>query len=99
MNESSDMAIEILTIITSFLSDNSTAIAVVLLLYIFREAISGLISRLTSLFYEKGDSKLGIEAAPPSGTEKDSPLLEEAVEKPDSADEAESIQEKAKEQN
>jgi tetratricopeptide (TPR) repeat protein len=99
MNESPDMTVEILTIITSFLSDNSTAIAVVLLLYIFREAVSGLISRLTSFFYENGDSKVGIEAVPVDRDEKKTAPLEEAVEKPDSSDAAEKIQEREKDQN
>jgi len=67
MSKSLDMVVEFLMIITAFLSDNSTTIAVVVLLFIFREAISGLISRLTSFFYKKGDSKVGLEAASPLG--------------------------------
>ncbi|MCU7936749.1 MAG: hypothetical protein KZQ99_18065 [Candidatus Thiodiazotropha sp. (ex Dulcina madagascariensis)] len=56
-------------------------------------------SRLTSFFYKKGDSQVGLEAASPLGTEKETPPLEEAIEKPDSDDEVANIQDKAKEQN
>ncbi|WP_299260619.1 hypothetical protein [uncultured Kushneria sp.] len=93
------MIVEVLTIITSFLSDNSTTIAVVLLLYIFRESVAGLISRLKSLFYENGGSKVSIETAPLDRDDKKTAPLEEAVEKPDSADAAEKIQEREKDQN
>lgn len=99
MSESPDMTVEILTIITSFLSDNSTTIAVVILLYIFREAVSGLISRIRSLFYENGDSKVGIETVPTDRDEKKTAPLEEATEKPGSEDAAEKIQEREKDQN
>lgn len=99
MHESPDMTVEILTIITSFLSDNSTVIAVVVVLFIFRAALSGLISRLTSFIYTKGDSKAGLEAAAPLGSEKEEPPLEEAIEKPVSEDEAANIQDKAKGEN
>lgn len=99
MNESPDMTVEILTIITSFLSDNSTTISVVLLLYVFRDAVSGLISRLKSFFYEHGASKVGIEAVPTDRDEKRTAPFEEAVEKSSSADAAEKIQEKEKDQN
>jgi tetratricopeptide (TPR) repeat protein len=99
MSESSDVTIEILTIITNFLSSNSYTIAGVVLLFIFRDSVSGLLSRLTSLFYSKGNSKFGVEIAPPQETKKPISAQEEHLEKPDIDDEVENFQDKAKEQN
>ena len=99
MNESPVMTVEILTIITRFLSDNATTIAVVLLLYIYRGAVSGLISRIKSFFYENGDSKVRIVTEPTDRDEKKTAPLEEAVEKPGSSGAEEKIQEREKDQN
>lgn len=93
------MSVELLTIVTSFLTENSSKIVAVVLLIVFRKAITDLSSRLTSFFYKKGDSQVSIEAASPSQIEENTKLLEEAIEKPRFEEEGEKIQHKTKEQN
>jgi tetratricopeptide (TPR) repeat protein len=89
MNESSSTMIEALKIVTEFLSNNSITIVSLVLLIICRDAISSFISRLTSLSFKKGDSKLGMEAASPSDSkenfkERPSPDEEPSSEEKDS---------------
>jgi len=72
MNESPTMAIDALKIITEFLSNNSLTIVFLVLLIICKDAISGFISRLTSVKYKTGESELGMEAAAPSEKKENS---------------------------
>ncbi|WP_164672924.1 hypothetical protein [Aeromonas hydrophila] len=66
MNEPSHIALEFLKIIINFLSENILYILLGLSLYLFREAISGFISRLISFNFTNGDASLGLQAATPS---------------------------------
>jgi hypothetical protein len=98
MTDSPDTTIEALNIITGFLSDNSIAILVLVLLIIGRQAISSFISRLTSLSFRRGESELGLEAASPS----DSAIQRENFETPapqKHSDEGNSIEQKAKDED
>ncbi|MEJ2417711.1 MAG: hypothetical protein P8Y45_12445 [Exilibacterium sp.] len=94
MNELSDTIIEIFRIITGFLTNNSNPIVIIVLLVICREPISNLISRLTSLTYKKGDSKLGMVAAVPERDDEGARTLSNADEKPAFEEEQSEIEEK-----
>lgn len=65
MNEPQSIILEVLIIFTDFLSKNSIEIVLLVLLIVFRGAISGFISRLTSLKYKSEKSQLGMEALAP----------------------------------
>jgi hypothetical protein len=102
MTDSPDTTIEALNIITGFLSDNSIAILVLVLLIIGRQAISSFISRLTSLSFRRGESELGLEAASPSDSAIQRENLESGVETPapqKHSDEGNSIEQKAKDED
>jgi tetratricopeptide (TPR) repeat protein len=93
MNESSSTVIMFLKIFTEFLSSNSIAIIFLVLLLICKDAISSLISRLTSVSYKNGNSELGIEAAAPK-EDKEKIDLHTAEEKPPSEDKDAEIENK-----
>jgi len=65
MTESSDITLESINIISKLLSDNAGYIFLAVVMIVFREAISGFISRLVSLSYKNGDSSLGLQAVTP----------------------------------
>jgi len=58
-------SIEIIKILTKFISENFGYIVFLTLLIISREAISNFICRITNLTWKKGDSELGVEAVSP----------------------------------
>jgi tetratricopeptide (TPR) repeat protein len=93
MNESPSMAIEALKIVTEFLSNNSITIFFLVLLIICRDAISGFISRLTSLTFKNGESQLGMKAAAPT-EDKEKSDLRTADEKPSPEDKDTEIEKK-----
>jgi tetratricopeptide (TPR) repeat protein len=82
MNESPNTMIEALKIITEFLSNSSISIFLLVLLIVCREAISSLISRLTSFSFKNRDSMLGMKAAAPSEGNENIKELLSADEKP-----------------
>lgn len=65
MANDANTSTEIIKIITDFLSGNFGYILLFTLLVICRQAISGLIGRLTNFKWKKGDSEIGVEAASP----------------------------------
>jgi hypothetical protein len=85
MNESPYAAIEALKIITEFLSNNSTAIVLLVLVIICRGAISSFISRLHSLTYTAGKSQIDMKAVAPS-EDKETTDVRTADEKPSAGD-------------
>jgi len=83
MNESPNTAIEIANIIFNFLTNNSYSIVFIVLLIVCKDAISNLISRLTSLSYKKDGAEVGINAAPPVIEEDTKSEIPNADEKPE----------------
>lgn len=93
-------SIELIRIITSFLTENSVIILLLTLLIICRDSISSFISRLTSLSYKNGASEVGVSAAAPhSPTEKSTIDLQNADEKPLKQSEEAEIEDKTKEKS
>ncbi|WP_299195577.1 hypothetical protein [uncultured Amphritea sp.] len=92
MSESQNTTIEAIKIVTEFLSNNSIAIVLLVLIIINRVAISGFISRLTSFTFKRGDSTLGMEAVAP-------PDAKETIKEIPSADEKPSSEEKGTQVN
>lgn len=79
MNGTTEDSINVLLIITGFVSDNMVWIFCFAFLYLCRKAISDLITRLTDFSYSKGNAKVGIAAAPPIS--KESTTTESSTEK------------------
>ncbi len=100
MTDTPNTAIEIAKIITGFLSENSISILLLVLLFICRDAISNLLSRLTSFSLKTVDSELGINAAAPTNVSEEKTVdFPNADEKPTAHDEESEIEDKTKEKN
>lgn len=82
MNDSPNTTIEVLKILTEFLSSNSITILFLVLLIICRDAISSFISRLTSFSFSRGGSALGMEAIAPFDGKNTLKEIPSADEKP-----------------
>lgn len=74
MDNEANTSIEIVKVITIFLSDNIGYILLFTLLIVCREAISNLIGRLTNFKWKKGNSEIGVEAVAPQMMNKSSSL-------------------------
>ena len=101
MVNEANTSIEIVKIITIFLSDNIGYILLFTLLIVCRKAISNLIGRLTNFKWKKGNSEIGVEAVAPQMMNKSS-SLDRAVELPgESKEDQERItkEEEVQEQN
>ena len=100
MDNEANTSIEIVKIITIFLSDNIGYILLFTLLIVCRKAISNLIGRLTNFKWKKGNSEIGVEAVAPQMMNKSS-SLDRAVELPgESKEDQERItKEEVQEQN
>ena len=98
MAETPNTTIELAEIVTGFLSENSASILLLVLLIICKDAISSLISRLTSFSFKKGDSELGLNAATPTNDNEEKEVgLTNAYEKPVEHSEESEIEDKIKE--
>lgn len=102
MGNQANTSIEIIKIITGFLSNNFGYILILTLLIICRDAISNLIERLTNFKWKKGDSEIGVEAAAPHPSSETSSSLDKAIEPPRKLKEDQEIitkEEEVQEQN
>lgn len=82
MSEPQAVFLETLKLIFGFITENSIAIVVVILLYLFRDGITGFISRLTSLSYKGGGSEVDLLAASPPDIKPEQKKLGAQEEKP-----------------
>ena len=101
MDNETNTSIEIVKVITIFLSDNIGYILLFTLLIVCRKAISNLIGRLTNFKWKKGNSEIGVEAVAPEMM-NESLSLDRAVELPgESKEDQERItkEEEVQEQN
>lgn len=57
------------SVVTNFLSDNIAWLAFIVFIIVFKEALSDFFKRLTGIHYTNGESKLGLNAEPPSKNE------------------------------
>jgi len=99
MNETPNIAIELLKIITGFLSDNLIPIIVLVLLIISRDAIGNFISRLTSFSWRNGDTELGMSAVDPNQGDEKKAEYSNALQKPEVPDEDAEVEGITKEEN
>jgi tetratricopeptide (TPR) repeat protein len=100
MADQKNTALEITKIILGFISENIVYLSIVVLLIIYRHAISGYISRLIGLSYKNGDSELAMNAvAPIIGSDEKIAKLAISYENQTVLDEGAEIEEKTKEES
>ncbi len=99
MTNPESTVVEVIKIITGFLSDNSWQILIFLILIICRDAISNLIERMTNFSWKSGDSEIGVEAVHPNKSSTLNSGLDKATEQPKKLTEEQDLVTKEEEVN
>lgn len=80
--ESTGTVVEVIKIITDFLSNNSWQIVIVFIVMICRDGISNLIQRITNFKWKNGDSEIGVKAVHHNKSNTLNSVLSKATEQP-----------------
>ncbi len=79
MSENTSTVINVFKLLTGFISDNNLYITVIIIMVIFKNAVSEVLSRLITLTFKNGDSSLDISASTTSD-KQEPPHNQEPVE-------------------
>lgn len=71
MDGTNNTSVEVVKLITEFLTENSRVIGFLIFLSIFRKSISNFISRVINFYFKRGKSEFGMNAASPTASNEE----------------------------